>query len=253
MSAPVLQRLKLAVSNKLARHWRVDDLSSRLKRPLASFTFDDFPRTAVTNGARLLVRSGYRGTFYALGIFEGRTIDGLEYYRREDLAALVRDGHEIGCHTFDHLRLPDTRSDAVRATVLRNRDFVREAVGDDYEMASFAYPYGAVSLPRKWQMQRKFPICRSIEPRVNAGRVDFAQLGSIGLESRALDLDHVARMLDEALARTGWVIFHTHDVSAAPSMFGCPLDAFERVVAMVAERGIDVLPVKNAAARVRFG
>lgn len=253
MTGNILQRLRTSAGNRLARHWRIDDLPSRLDRPLVSFSFDDFPRSAETTGARILTDAGYRGTYYVSGCFAGRTIDGLEHYRTDDLIDLARDGHEIGCHTFDHLRMPRSNRADVARSIARNREFVRSVLGPEYEMSSFAYPYGAVSLSRKWQAASLYPICRSIEPRVNAGLIDFAQIGALGLENRDLDLGRIAAALDEALERNGWVIFFTHDVSDRPTMFGCPTAAFSEVVRMVAERGIDVLPVKHASARARFG
>src|ERR1700761_4440439 len=75
------------------------------QRAIVSFTFDDFPRSAVSNGARILESYGARGTFYAAGSYCGKTIDGIVQYSKEDLLRLVRDGHEIGCHTFHHRRV----------------------------------------------------------------------------------------------------------------------------------------------------
>ena len=70
------------------------------RRAIVSFTFDDFPQSAVSNGARLLEEHGARGTFYLTGSHCGRVLDEAPQYGAKDLAALVQAGHEIGCHTF---------------------------------------------------------------------------------------------------------------------------------------------------------
>ncbi|URK86924.1 polysaccharide deacetylase family protein [Rhizobium sp. RCAM05350] len=42
------------------------------ERPIVSFTFDDVPDTALTNGAAILEKYGVHGTFYIAGGLEGR-------------------------------------------------------------------------------------------------------------------------------------------------------------------------------------
>lgn len=253
MSTPMHHRLRVSARNRLVRHWPLEGTTSRLTRPVASFTFDDFPRSAVTTGARILEAAGCRGTFYASGIFADSTSGSLEYYRTDDLACLVAAGHDVGCHTFDHVRLPEASRSQIERSVLRNRDFLRGAIADDFVPASFAFPYGDMSLATKWQMQAHYPVCRSILPAVNHGTIDVGRLGAFSLESRDLDLARIEAALDEAVRRNGWVIFFTHDVSEEPSMFGCPTAAFAAIVAMAKARGIDVLPVTAAAALVRSG
>ena len=44
-------------------------------RPVASITFDDFPKNAWTEGGPVLARRGVRGTYYTAGGFCGRTLD----------------------------------------------------------------------------------------------------------------------------------------------------------------------------------
>ena len=72
-------------------------------------------------------------------------------------------------------------------------------------------------------------------------------------DMRPFDLAKIERLIDEAVVRKGWLIFFTHDVSDNPSPFGFRSLAFAQVVEMVIERGIEILPVKNATGRVRFG
>ena len=108
MMATVLDQVRTTLKRRLARSWRSEALPSHLASPLVSFSFDDFPRTALTNGGRILAKYGCVGTFYVSGAFEGRTENGIAYFDRDDLRCVAREGHEIGCHTFGHLRLPVT-------------------------------------------------------------------------------------------------------------------------------------------------
>lgn len=253
MMAAMPDRVRTSVIQRLARNWRIDALPARLASPLVSFSFDDFPRTALTNGGRILSEHGCLGTFYVSGVFEGRTENGIVYFDRDDLRRVASEGHEIGCHTFGHLRLPGKGRAEIEQSLAQNAGYVREVLAEDYMMSTFAYPFGAISMSSKRLLHNVFSVCRSTEPHVNAGTVDFAQLGAVGLDMRSFDVVKIERIIDEAVARKGWLNFFTHDVSDNPSPFGCTPPAFRRVVEMVVDRGIDILPVKNATGRVRFG
>lgn len=250
MSA-LFARAAKAAQVRLARNVKLRAFDTKLEAPVVSFTFDDFPRSALTEGGRTLRERGWAGTYFAAGGFCGRTVDGLDYFDRNDLIQAAEDGHEIACHTFGHLRLPETRPEAIEADLERNAAFMAEAL-PDHRLSSFAYPYGDLDLGRKARVARRFPVCRGIWPGINAGRMDFAQLKAVPLERRSLDGLDVETWLDRAEAERGWLIFFTHDVSDDPSPYGCPLKTFETVADAVARRGLRVMPVKNAAGLARF-
>jgi hypothetical protein len=69
------------------------------ERPIVSFTFDGFAKSAALNAATTLERGGAGGTFYARRRLCGATVDGIAYYDLDDLRRLVDNGHEIGSHT----------------------------------------------------------------------------------------------------------------------------------------------------------
>src|SRR5262245_481553 len=78
--------------------------------PYVSFTFDDFPRTALTEGGKIMSSLGVRGTYFTAHELLGRQGPLGEVASAEDLRSLLREGHEMGCHTFEHL-------DGLHATV----------------------------------------------------------------------------------------------------------------------------------------
>lgn len=242
-------RVKLSASERLARGWTPAAVASRAERPIVSFTFDDFPKSAVDNGARLLKSRGVRGSFYASGRFAASREDGIDYFDQDDLRLLAEDGHEIGCHTFGHLRLPVTRSVVIGDDLRRNGDFVAEALGD-YRMRSFAYPFGHVDVSKKVLIGRRFRLSRGIFPGVNRGRVDVQQLRAIPLEQRSFDHDAAMRAFDVAQKFNGWVIFFSHDVSNTPSRYGCTPDTLARLADAALHRGFKSMPVVEAAAQV---
>jgi len=69
--------------------------------PYVSFTFDDFPRSALHTGGTILSQFGIRGTFYAsLGLMGTMAPTGA-IFEREDIKELLEQRHELGCHTFE--------------------------------------------------------------------------------------------------------------------------------------------------------
>jgi peptidoglycan/xylan/chitin deacetylase (PgdA/CDA1 family) len=239
------------LNNAATRNLPVKLIQSRLDRPVASITFDDFPRSAWTEGGPILHRHGVKATYYAAGRFCSVLEDGLEYFTPRDLAQIRDAGHEIGCHTYSHEYGTQVASSALEADVDRNQDFVRGQLGD-YPLTSFAYPYGDVSPRTKWLFSRRFATSRGIRRGVNAGVIDLAQLKAIGLEHQAWDPAAVERAVEAAVRRKGWIIFFTHDVSDQPSRFGATPQMLDHALTSVRAAGIDVLPVKHALARAAF-
>lgn len=236
---------------RLTRNIKAHARATQLREPIVSFTFDDFPRSALTEGGRILKEAGWAGTYFAAGSFCGRTVDDIDYFTRDDLLRAEEEGHEIACHTFSHLRLAGQRTPAIVDDLARNAAFLRASL-PGLRLSSFAYPYGDVRLPQKRLIAGRFPISRGIWPGLNTGRMDFGELKAVALERHRPDATEIQQWLDRAKRHNGWLIFFTHDVSEQPSDYGCTPDAFARVVGLVAKAGIRVLPVKNAAGFARF-
>src|SRR5882672_2281183 len=66
--------------------------------PVISFTFDDFPRSALHEGGAILKRYGVRGTFYVSMGLMGQDWPAGPGFLAQDLQEALGDGHELGCH-----------------------------------------------------------------------------------------------------------------------------------------------------------
>jgi peptidoglycan/xylan/chitin deacetylase (PgdA/CDA1 family) len=206
--------------NRLALFDRRRAAPLRLQSTVASFTFDDFPRSAYETGGRMIEAAGARATYFVVGSYMGRTVDGIEQYNEGTLRAAHAAGHEIGCHTFAHERLGEKGAGFAHETCDRNAVFVRDMLGADVAMTSFAYPYGDASLSVKNAMAARFSLCRGIGHALNTGSVDLAQLRIISLESRFINEVDIPKTVADAAAHKSWIIFMSHDVSENPSPFG---------------------------------
>ena len=244
--------LLLKANNFLTRQIPVKCIRSKLEAPVASFTFDDFPRSAWTIGGPILAKYGARATYYPAGVFCGQTEDGIEYYDRDDLAACAAAGHEIGCHTFSHQRGAQVSTQALAKDVARNADFLRDALGD-MPPSSFAYPYGEVTPRTKVLLSKLFPVSRGIRAGVNAGVIDLAQLKAYPLEYRSWKPAEVERLVARTVESNGWLVFFSHDVCDNPSPYGATPEMLDHALATVQAAGVENIPVKHALAKAAFG
>ncbi len=103
MMQSMLQPFVKGVLRRAARHTRSKPLAMRNAAPLVSFTFDDVPDSAYTNGAAVLDRHGLHGTFYVASGTCGSMDTHWRVIGEDQVRALHGGGHEIGCHTFSHV------------------------------------------------------------------------------------------------------------------------------------------------------
>jgi peptidoglycan/xylan/chitin deacetylase (PgdA/CDA1 family) len=239
------------VSNVLTRNIPLKPVRNRLTEAVATISFDDFPRSAWTEGRRILQRHSAKATYYAAGRLCGQFEDGLEYYTAEDLRQIRDAGHEIGCHTFSHWHGTAMDSATLDADTGRNQAFVSRVLGD-YRLTSFAYPYGDASVRTKLLLSRRFTTCRGVQDGVNSGLVDLSQLNAIGLEQGWWEPAVIEREVEAAVRRRGWIIFFTHDVSDSPSEYGATPEMLDHALSCVRGAGIELLPVKDAVARMDY-
>jgi peptidoglycan/xylan/chitin deacetylase (PgdA/CDA1 family) len=240
------------INNAVTRLMPLKHVRSLATRPMASITFDDFPKSAWTVAGPILAEHGARATYYVAGKFRGLTEDGVRYWDDEDLTGAHAAGHEIACHSFSHQRASTLDATAFEAEADRNQAFIAERL-DPPDLAAYAYPYGDISPRAKRLAARRYASARGIRRDINAGWIDLAQLNAIAIEHRRWRPDEIDAAIARAKASAGWIVFFTHDVDVAPSPFGCTPAALRHVLGRLEEAGIEILPVKHAMARVAFG
>ncbi len=219
----------------------------RLTRPIVSFAFDGFPKSAARTGAGLLEHVGGRGTFYASAAFAGQATATGAAFEAADIARLLAAGHEIGCQTFSQLDCARTPVDHVFSDMVRNADALA-TMGMDTRLISFAYPFGETSAAMKAQLPSRFTTARGMTRGLATGKADLAQLRANPMYG-PYALRRCLAVLEQARKCSGWVIFFTHDVSPRPSPWGTPTGLLERLCGASFASGMEILPVHEAAAR----
>lgn len=228
-----------------SRYFFRDPVKIRNRTPLISFTFDDFPRSAYLSGGAILGDHGFRGTYYAaLGLMNQMAPVG-EIFSAEDLLRAVADGHELGCHTFNHCHAWDTPPRTFEESIVENGRRLSQLL-PGVSFKSLSYPIAEPRPHNKRRVAKHFACSRAGGQTHNAGVVDRYLLAGYFIEQSRHDPDSVKRAIDKSVDACGWLIFATHDVSATPTRFGCTPNFFHQLVSYAAKSGAAVLPVGEA-------
>ena len=221
--------------------------------PLISFTFDDFPTSAIETGGRILGDHGIAGTYYvALGLL-GRDEAAGRMFSKSDLELVVAQGHELGCHTFGHCDPWETDPQVYEASILDNRRELEHIMpGTRFETMSYAIS----TTPRpatKKIAGHYFACCRAGGQQNNSGIVDLNYVRSFFLERSREKPEEITELIKRNCTERGWLVFSTHDIAARPTKYGCTPELFEQVVKQSVASGARILPVNQALADIRGG
>jgi peptidoglycan/xylan/chitin deacetylase (PgdA/CDA1 family) len=215
------------------------------QRPLISFTFDDFPRSALHTGGAILNRSGLAGTYYAcLGLMGGETATG-KLFNADDLKILIDRGHELGCHTYSHCHSWDTGPRTYEKSVIENQVALKTLLPGT-EFKTFSYPICPPRPLSKAKIASHFLCCRAGGQTFNTGTTDLNQLSAFFLEKSRDDFAAVKDVIDHNRQARGWLILATHDISDEPTPYGCTPAFFGAVVEYAVDSGAHILPVAKA-------
>lgn len=216
-----------------------------------SFTFDDFPTSAAEAGANVLEKHDLRGTYYASTGQMGMRNHFGEISGPAHIHKLSESGHELACHTQNHVDCAANDAERVATEVDFNcRTLAGLGVASP---VSFAFPYGDVNTSAKRVLGQRFTSLRGVQAGVNRPGTDANQLLSVGLEARANPVQRAMQYCKELQNSPGWLIFFTHDVREECSDWGCTPTDLEAVVSVVLDMGAQVDTVANVMAKIETG
>jgi peptidoglycan/xylan/chitin deacetylase (PgdA/CDA1 family) len=221
--------------------------------PFVSFTFDDFPKSALYAGAPVLEKLGVRATFYvSMGLMDSEKRVG-KMFGREDLVSVAHSGHELGTHSFSHRSAYDRRTRVPNPDfiqdVLRGKEALRELIPNASD--NLAYPYGRVTHEAMRVLSREMMSCRGTVRGLNGpfANLDFLAANAVTVDANGrADLHELISLNAE---RKGWLIFFTHDVAEVPSAHGCTPNLLKSLVRAAVRSGAKVLPVGDVLASIQ--
>ena len=89
--------------------------------PYISFTFDDFPISALYTGGAILRSFELRGTYYASFGLMGTKAPTGNIFSVGDIKELLSQKHELGCHTFSHAHAWETNATNFEESIVKNK------------------------------------------------------------------------------------------------------------------------------------
>ena len=101
--------------------------------PMVALTFDDGPSAHTDRLLDIFARYGGKGTFFVVG----NLIDG----RKNTVKRIVREGHEIGNHSWNHRQLTNLTSEEITDQIMMTRAKIYDTAGVDSLI--MRPPYGA--------------------------------------------------------------------------------------------------------------
>ena len=245
----LLSRLPGAYRRRMAKWLGRRPIRLQPAHPIISFTFDDFPRSAIVSGGTILESERLAGTYFTSFGLMGKTTPTGEIFHLEDLGRLTSGRHELGCHTFHHYPAWETAPKTYESSVTQNREAAAALLPRE-KMICHSYP---ISYPRpasKRRIARYFAGCRGGGQCINTGAVDLNYLSSFFIEQCHGNLSAIEQIVSVNIRSGGWLIFSTHDVSDHPTRFGCTPAFFEQIVACSVRSGATILPMGTALQRM---
>jgi peptidoglycan/xylan/chitin deacetylase (PgdA/CDA1 family) len=215
------------------------------ERPLISFTFDDFPKTALFTGGAILAEQGLSGTYYAAPGLMGTSTEVGPIFEQSDLAYLFQAGHELASHTYSHISSRTTSLSTYYQDVCNGaRELGRYL--ENPERLNFSYPFGDVTIEAKRKVGPAMQSCRGIFPGLDGPIVDLNLLHANSLYGGDERFTAAESLIFQNARQKSWLIFYTHDVQENPSPYGCTPRVFERLVHCAIESGAEILTVAAA-------
>ncbi|QYC11182.1 polysaccharide deacetylase family protein [Brevundimonas nasdae] len=230
---------------RAGRYLDVQPMTVRPARGVLSLSFDDIPASAWTEAGPILAEHGVLATYYVCGGLAGGRNMALPQFEVEHLQDLYEAGHEVGCHTYEHVSTLTLSPVELDASLARNAAWVAERL-DGYEMQTFAYPFGDCARTAKPVIDSRFLCGRGVRDGVNVKTADRNLLQAVGLESRRLPGYDLEKLVEETAASKGWLIAYGHDVSDAPTPYGCRPEDLNRLIRLAKAADLDIQPVAAA-------
>lgn len=251
MSASLLRRALGKVRREASIALGRRPLEMKNDFPLVSFSFDDAPTSAFERGAEVLDAFDVRATFYvSLGLTGGVSELG-PIGTREHLQRAFQQGHELGCHTFDHLDAWHCTRSAYVASIERNRRALHEFV-PGATFRTFAYPKSGARALVKKAIGDRFECGRGGGQTFNCGVIDLNLVRCVFLDRHTnVDLLAVRDLVARNAARRGWLIFAAHDISQGSGPLSCDPVFLSSTLRLSIESGAKVVPVAAACELLR--
>ena len=173
-----------------------------------SLSFDDGWRCSYEQGLPILDEAQLPSTHYIIsGYLDDQQFP--RYMNLDHLRDLTARGHEIGCHTASHKRLPTETQRIIEEEILLSRRYLERLVGS---VETFSYPYGEYDQRIVAVVKRAgFLGARSVHDGLNDEGVDPFVLKCKAVTLRTT-IREVRKWIEAARHRQAWLVLMFHQI-----------------------------------------
>ncbi len=191
---------------------------------MIALTFDDGPHPRYTRQILdILKKEGIKATFFVIG-------ENIGYYDEGIVTEIIKDGHELGNHTFNHEHTKEMSEDDFYRDVRACHDLVKEKYG--YEMKIFRPPEGYVD-------EKVKNIARELDYSIIIWSIDTKDWEHVGSDLIVGNIEQNASDGD---------IILMHDYVSKPNT---TIGALERVIKNLKSEGYKFVTVSELIERGR--
>jgi peptidoglycan/xylan/chitin deacetylase (PgdA/CDA1 family) len=216
------------------------------KEPLISVTFDDGWESVYTTALPELQQYGIHTTQYVLTGTE--TYPG--YMSWDQIKAVQKAGHEIGCHTVTHPDLTTLDDQALKSQLQGCKTTLSQELGGP--VLDFASPYGSYNSHTIAMIKKYYSSQRNINGIIADGISDadvnlptnFDRYNIIGVTvRRETTVAQLQQLVDYATARNGWLVLTYHQADDGPSQYGIDPAAMNKQLAYLSGTSLRIVTV----------
>ena len=210
-------------------------------RPLLSLTFDDGRLSAFNNGASILNKYGYEGTFY----LNPSVIDTADFMSSAQVQDLRDNGHQIASHGYKHLNFTTLDRSVIDYQLSYAAQYFNHVHG--LQTVDFSAPFGGNDDQLAYYAHKYYSSLRGTDPGVNT-RQNYNQYNiRVLYMGRSVTQARLKDEIADAKASNGWLVLVYHRIE--------PVGTAETVITptqlqqqldVIKQSGITVEPVSAA-------
>lgn len=212
--------------------------------PLITVTFDDGWESIYTTGLPLLQKYGIPTTQYVLSGVD----KDVNYLTIEQIKAMQKAGHEIGCHSIDHADLTSLTPVALQSQLAQCKAVFEQALGTPVK--HFASPYGRSNPQTITAIKGLYASHRNTNGDITTNGVSDQDVNIRGSFNpynihaitirRDTTVEQLQKAIDFTIKNNGWLVLNYHDVEEGDSTYGLDAKSLE----------LQLIAINRAQARV---
>jgi len=219
------------------------------QQPLISVTFDDGFESTYKDALPALQKHGIHTTQYILSGVEKNPL----YLSWDQVRAIQKAGHEIGCHSITHPDLTTLSSKEVMQQLTGCKTTMEKEVGTS--VTDFASPYGAENAGTLADMKKVYATQRNVYGDSSNGvsnldvntSANFNPLDITGMTIKHdTSLAEIQALVDFTVKNNGWLVLTYHQADDGPSKYALDASKLDEQMNLLEHAPVRIVTVHQA-------